>query len=501
MLPLTRRAFLGGVGAVAAAAAGRRSTMARTTERLALNQARTRAALDALGRGELRLPDTVPDPSRPPGTDTLPAVEHIVVLMMENHSYDNLFGVLPAERSNGVLDGLPLGAPPTSWNPAGVSATNPDAAGRLQHAFVMPSTCQLAHRPGQEWTASHNAFDGGRNDGFVRTPIAFGSSELVGAVAMGYWDGRALPFTASLAQTFPVADRWFCSLLGQTDPNRRYLIAATSCGMVDDLALSATSLTVGGAEQDALLALPANGTIFDRLSCYGIDWADYNANFPTGATAELYPVDDSGPALSRQKPLTQFFADCRAGSLPGFALVDPDFSRASQENPQDMTVGERFMASVVQAIGDSPVWRKTLLVITYDEHGGYYDHVPPPPALAPDPVPPVVAPGQSAYDGFHRYGFRVPAVVVSPYAVPNGVTHALYDHTSILALVERKWNLPAMTFRDANANDLSGFLDGQALARRRPTFPALPPLAAPGLSDCPVDLAERIPPAGSVTAA
>ena len=159
------------------------------------------------------------------------------------------------------------------------------------------------------------------------------------------------------------------------------------------------------------------------------------------------------------------------------------------------------MASVVQAVGHSPAWRKTLLVITYDEHGGYYDHVPPPPALAPDAVPPVVAPGQSPYDGFQRYGFRVPAVVVSPYAFPNGVTHTLYDHTSILALVERKWNLPAMTFRDANANDLSGFLDRQAVARRSPTFPELPPLAAPGVSDCPADLAARIPPAGSVTAA
>jgi phospholipase C len=105
--------------------------------------------------------------------------------------------------------------------------------------------------------------------------------------------------------------------------------------------------------------------------------------------------------------------------------------------------------------------------------------VPPPRAIPPDAIPPVVEPGEQVYEGFARYGFRVPSVVVSPYARRHHVSHVLYDHTSVLAFVERKWNLPALTYRDANANDLTDFLDAGALETGRPTFPKLPPLAAP----------------------
>ena len=152
-----------------------------------------------------------------------------------------------------------------------------------------------------------------------------------------------------------------------------------------------------------------------------------------------------------------------------------------------MVVGEAFLAKVVEALGSSPLWRTSLLILTYDEHGGYYDHVPPPVALAPDSIPPQVQPGESLYDGFARYGFRVPSVLVGPYVKPGHVTSIVYDHTSILAFLERKWNLAAMTYRDANANDLTDFLDLDAMKRGQPTFPELPKLAAPG--DTPARLA------------
>ncbi len=132
----------------------------------------------------------------------------------------------------------------------------------------------------------------------------------------------------------------------------------------------------------------------------------------------------------------------------------------------------------MKAIGNSPAWDKTLLIINYDEHGGYYDHVPPPVALAPDLIPPIVQPGEQIYDAFCRYGFRVPSIVVSPYAKKNYVSHQVYDHTSILAFLQRKWNLPALTWRDANANDLSDFFDLEAMAAGKPTFPSLPSLPA-----------------------
>jgi phospholipase C len=118
--------------------------------------------------------------------------------------------------------------------------------------------------------------------------------------------------------------------------------------------------------------------------------------------------------------------------------------------PQNIVTGE---AQVVRAVGASPRWPSTLLAVMYDEHGGYYDHVPPPPALPPDTTAPLVDPGESSYGGFGRYGFRVPSVVASPYARRNHVGHVLHDHTSVL----------------------TDFLDLGALATRQPTFPALPP--------------------------
>jgi phospholipase C len=123
-----------------------------------------------------------------------------------------------------------------------------------------------------------------------------------------------------------------------------------------------------------------------------------------------------------------------------------------------MYYGEAWAHQILQAVLDSPAWARTLLIYTYDEHGGYYDHVPPPAAIAPDSIPPNLSPGD-APGGYNLYGPRVPGIVVSPYSKPNGVTNVLHDHTSVLATVEAKWNLPALTYRDANATTVMDFLD------------------------------------------
>jgi phospholipase C len=128
---------------------------------------------------------------------------------------------------------------------------------------------------------------------------------------------------------------------------------------------------------------------------------------------------------------------------------------------------------VVNAVMSGPAWRRTLLVWMYDEHGGYYDHVPPPPALAPDATPPDIGPGDPP-GGYNLYGIRVPVVVVSPYARKHDVTNVVHDHTSILATVEQQWNLPALTYRDANAASLMDFLDTSRMSFSEP-----PALAAP----------------------
>ncbi|KAK9234195.1 phosphoesterase family-domain-containing protein [Lipomyces kononenkoae] len=218
------------------------------------------------------------------------------------------------------------------------------------------------------------------------------------------------------------------------------------------------------------------GTIFNELDKHNISWTNY-------------APDCCWTTVS--------------GNTPDFYGAN-DYDTESQENPQTVLIGEALLASVVDAIGKSPLWLKTLFILSYDEHGGYYDHVPPPPALMPDDITPIVLPGEYQYDGFARLGFRVPVVVVFPYAKPGkSVSHVVHDHTSVLAALQRKWNLRSFTYRDANANDMLDFLDLEALERKEQTFRTMPPLAAPGNTTealaCSETGAGVIPPPGTVS--
>jgi phospholipase C len=277
-------------------------------------------------------------------------------------------------------------------------------------------------------------------------------------------------------------------VLGQTYPNRRYLMAATSLGMIND-----------GVPNP--LDYPANGTIFDRLDKIGVSWVDYYSaigGFLPTPTVGLFPK--LLEHTSKIKKIGQFFDDVKAGTLPGFCIVEPDYESSSEETPQNIAAGENFAYSVIHAVIHGPAWRNTLLIWTFDEHGGYYDHVVPPAAPAPDNIPPD-APGGDVYNGFHQYGFRVPCAIVSPWARRDYVSHHVFDHASICALVEAKWNLPAMTHRDAKANNMLDMLD-----LTKPHFLVPPTLAKPLLATNPVSALAcntsgpgTIPPPGSVT--
>ena len=404
--------------------------------------------------GALKGPGDLPFPRLAPGTPSLPQIEHIVVLMMENHSFDNLLGMLPHRvRSRRRVDGL------TVDRRGRLANANRDKTGRPVRASLAGSPCQHPAVPSQAWDASHISYDGGRNDGFVRAS---------GPSAMEVWDDRDLPFTYSLASHFPIGERYFCSVLAQTYPNRRFLFAGTASG------------TIATDNSQIGKFAPPNGTIFDRLDTYGIDWKNYYENVPS---AFIMPNVDTPARAGRFVKTSQFFLDAAAGGLPQFCLLDPDYGTTSEENPQDLQVGERFVHDVVAALTHAPTWKSTALLLTYDEHGGYYDHVPPPRAIAPDSTPPMLAPSNlpGAYD---RYGFRVPFVAVSPWARPGYASRVVQDHTSILRFVETKWNLPALTFRDANAADLTDYFDfAHAAFMRPPKLAAAPPLA-PGLARC-----------------
>ncbi|HET6876002.1 MAG TPA: alkaline phosphatase family protein [Jatrophihabitans sp.] len=448
-----------------------------------------------------------PDPSQPPGTDRLPQIKHIVLLMMENHSFDNYLGTLGHGR------GLPVD---DTGSPLPVRQCD----GTMAKLVRADSTRQVEGAPTPAWLSSHVQYADGTNGGFqkaVRDLVPDATDEQI-AAPMRYWTEEHLPFYAALARTFPLADHWFSSCLGPTFPNRRFLLAGTADGLVDDLPFG-------------MVGYPKAGTILDLLTRNGIDWANYHAvakrrvvrpfgrrtltaaRRVTGVldravparlgspvrrlsfTADLYPLG-MFTAWGHLHGHDRFFADARRGTLPPVSIVDPDFRDFSEEPPQDIARGEQFAAQVIDAVMRGPAWRDTLLIWFYDEHGGYYDSVVPPPAVEPDDKPGKSLAGLPAparallrkvvktkmhatvdantdmrYD---RLGFRVPAVIVSPYARPGAVVSDVFDHTSVLRLIEDKWNLPSLTRRDAAANSPISALDLDAA----PAFanpPDLPP--------------------------
>ncbi len=312
----------------------------------------------------------------------------------------------------------------------------------------------------QSWDASHQAWDQGAMDGFL-----VGSSPA----AMGYWGPGKLPFYYSMASHFPVCDRYFSSTLCQTYPNRVFAMAATAAGLVS-------------TDTPPPTVTPPNGHIFDVLKAYGIDWADYYAELPSPGlfgpawAAEQQGTHLFGPFGSNASTVSAFQAACAAGTLPPVVMVEPDYQYGSEENPQDIQVGQDFVYGVVSALMSSPAWARSMLVFTYDEHGGYYDHVAPPAAMNPGDGSHPQTPNTYG-DDYTQLGFRVPTVVVSPWSKARFTSHTVYDHTSLLATIERKWNLPALTLRDANANHL-----GHCLVPSGPAPFAIPPALAPAQS-------------------
>jgi phospholipase C len=437
----------------------------------------------------------------------VPQIRHVVLLMMENHSFDNYLGTL------GRGDGLPEPRP-----------GNRNSSGQVVTPFHLSSPRQPEGVPSQSWEASHLQYGKGANDGFVAAIEKF-TPDADASLAMGYWTEEDLPFYAGLARTFPLADRWFASCLGPTFPNRRFLMAATANGLMDD-------------EIAGVIDYPATGTIFDLLNRQGIMWANYHhirephlyrrriwdggslhlsrrgrlllrhllphvAKQVRGEiqfTTNLYALG-LFRTIRHLRSIDRFFDEAAAGTLPPVSIVDPDFESCSEENPQDIQAGEGFAAAVINAVMRGKGWPHTLLIWLYDEHGGYYDHVPPPPAVEPDDVlphslgersapfqwlwrhstprarsRPAADPDADAPHGrYDRYGFRVPAVIVSPYARPGFVSSTVYDHTSALKLIEEKWNLPALTWRDAAATAPWDMIDLDA----PPAFLEPPELPAP----------------------
>ncbi len=420
--------------------------------------------------GRLKGPGSRPYPRLPEGTETIPQIEHIVVVMMENQSFDNVLGMVPHRfRRRRRVDGLPVfRGRPLSFNR--------DAQGDKIFSVHADTPCQFGGSPSQAWNPSHTSFDNGRNDGFVRAS---------GPVAMRFFDDSDLPFIYSLARHFPIGQRYFCSLLGQTYPNFRYLLSGTSSGVIR-------------TDSSTFSTPAANGTIFDRFDQFGVDWKVYFDSLPAPLVIPGVATAARGPRIV--KGVQHFLDDAAAGRLPQFTMINPHYDSVSEENPQDVQFGDRFLAAVTNAVLHSPQWRRTALFVTYDEHGGYYDHVPPPPAIKPDDIPPLLHPGD-VDAGFDRYGFRVPLIVVSPWGRRNYISNVVQDHTSITRFVETKWNLGAMTYRDANAANMTDYFNFHKPHFRHPPRLAAAPDPRPGLARCAAEGQNPpLPPAGAIGA-
>jgi phospholipase C len=400
-------------------------------------------------------------------TGTQIPIDHIVLVMQENRSFDSYFSHLqvPGQTVESAADDV----------------TNPNGDGGVVSRFHWDSSTASNGNPNgldyycfadtdHGWGQTHAEWNNGALDGFVTTNNDSGN----GARAMGYYDQTDIPFYYGLAQSFAISDRHFCSVLGPTYPNRMFYWAGTSYG------LGYNSLAPATGSGD-----PAYPNLFTELTAAHVSWKVYSLSLPSSAL-----VWESGLNSPANFPgLPQFYADAQQGQLPAVSVVEGNDSGAGsitvngstivavdEHPPQDPQLGQSFMASVVQALMHSPNWSSSALFITWDEHGGEYDHVPPPPACKPDNMPLQLGSGDGGYlewsqEGFDRYGFRTPLFVVSPYAKRGYVSHVVVDHTSITRFVETRFDLPALTARDANAWPLLDMFDFSHPDMTVPTLP------------------------------
>jgi phospholipase C len=309
---------------------------------------------------------TAPDLAEPVLTPAqlLGGIDAIVVLMMENRSFDHYLGSLVSDPKY-----------PGKRRPDGLNGreSNPDPSGNPVTVFRMDNF--TPEDPPHGWDACHRQWNGGKNDGFVKAHAGRSQSEV-----MGFHDRAQIPLYYALADRFTVCDRWFCSVMGPTWPNRFYLHAGTSGGKKDN-----SSYLIGGPT-----------TLFERMKEKGRSAKNYFVG-PVAWYMGAYPSKLF--ALNPCVKIDEFFSDCRNGTLPAFSIIDPDFLTNDDHPSHNIQLGQALIASVVAAIAQSPQWARTLLCITYDEHGGFHDHVPPP--TAPDELA-----------DFQQLGFRVPTLLI-----------------------------------------------------------------------------------------
>jgi phospholipase C len=346
-------------------------------------------------------PGALPDPEQS-------GIDHIVVVMMENRSFDHYLGWLPG--ADGKQDGL----------------SYVGNSGERQATHHLDTFTGCGHPdPDHSYEGGRVQYSGGACDGFLRS----GRND---EFAIGYYTAADLAFFGSAARDWTTCDRYFASVMGPTFPNRFFQHGAQT-----DRISNVKELTT----------IP---TIWDRLAERGIAAKYYFSDVPFTA---LWGSKYRGITY----PFAQFLRDTKAPTMPAVSFVDPRFldgtvGTSGDDHPlSDIRVGQYFLNTVYNAVVSGPNWKRTVLIINYDEWGGFFDHAPP--TAAPDPRPDL---------GTGLRGFRVPCLVISPQARRRTVAHGTYDHTSVLKMIEWRFGLEPLTVRDAAANNLAEVLDLEA---------------------------------------
>lgn len=384
------------------------------------------------------MPQTSPETILPNPQDS--GIEHVVVVMMENRSFDHFLGWLPG--ADGKQSGL----------------TYLNSSGKAHSTYgLAPNFTGCPHSdPDHSYNGGRTEYAGGKMDGFLRA----GSNDVY---SIGYYVEEDLPFYSALARNYTTLDRCFCSILGPTFPNRLFLHAANTDRLTDSVDFT---------------GLP---TIWDRLKENGVSGTYYFSNVPILAFWGL-------KYLGISAPYEQFLTDAARGTLPSVSFVDPrftllDLDTANDDHPHsNVKRGDAFLAQTFHALASGPDWRSTVLIITFDEWGGFFDHVAPPRAAKPEGDP-----DADVVNGQVLLGFRVPAVVASPFSagIPETprVQHTVFDHTSILKLIEWRWGLKPLTARDAST-DVGNLAVALDFSNPNPAVPELPSPSSPSTHIC-----------------
>jgi len=369
-------------------------------------------------------------------------IQHIVVVMMENRSFDHLLGWHPTA------------------NAMNAELSYPDEQG-IDHATqsLAPDFQGCGHPdPDHSWEGGRVDLNGGAMDGFL---LAGQNDDF----AIGYYNKEDRPFFNALALNYTVCDNFYSGILAETFPNRIFMHAAQTDRLTNTMDPS---------------TLP---TIWDRLEEKGISRRYYISDFSFLALWAF-----KGGYFDITRPYDQFLADAAAGTLPAVSFVEPSFRNeeeglSNDDHPHaDIRAGDAFLAKTFNAVSKSPNWPGTVFIVTYDEWGGFFDHVAPPRAAAPNDVDPDIV------DGKTLLGMRIPVVVASPFSRGSAssprVVSNVYDNTSILKLIEWRFGLTPLTARDAS-NDVGNLATALNLSNFFPTVPALPNPAPPPENQCP----------------